>query len=182
LDYLKTIIKEIDQVTSQMNEDVLVSVSQELAAAPRIFVVGEGRSGFMAKAFAMRLMHLGATVFVVGETITPAIASGDLVVTISGSGKTKSVIDVAAKVQKLGGKVIAFTANPDSELSEHSTTIVHIPAATKYRKDGEPDTIQPLGSLFDQSTHIVCDTLCLLYAEQKNEDNDTAFSRHSNVE
>ena len=46
----------------------------------RIFVAGEGRSGFSAKGFAMRLMHLGYTVYVVGETITPALREGDLLV------------------------------------------------------------------------------------------------------
>jgi D-arabinose 5-phosphate isomerase GutQ len=45
----------------------------------------------MGRAFAMRLMHLGATSFVVGETITPSIQENDVFVAISGSGKTEQV-------------------------------------------------------------------------------------------
>ncbi len=43
----------------------------ELLSAKRIYVMGAGRSGLIAKAFAMRLMHLGMHSYVVGETITP---------------------------------------------------------------------------------------------------------------
>jgi 6-phospho-3-hexuloisomerase len=50
---------------------------------------------------AMRFMHLGYTVFI-GETNTPAILEGDLLVA-SGSGTTSSVVSSAekAKSQKL---------------------------------------------------------------------------------
>lgn len=48
--------------------------------ADRIFVAGAGRSGFVARAFANRLMHMGLTVFFVGEPTTPAIKAGDLLV------------------------------------------------------------------------------------------------------
>lgn len=40
-----------------------------LEDAKNIFVMGAGRSGFVAKAFAMRLMHLGYNVYVVGKTV-----------------------------------------------------------------------------------------------------------------
>ncbi|MGA9080797.1 MAG: 6-phospho-3-hexuloisomerase, partial [Halobacteriota archaeon] len=33
----------------------------------RIFLLGEGRSGLVARSFAMRLMHLGFDVYVFGE-------------------------------------------------------------------------------------------------------------------
>ena len=38
-----------------------------------VFIMGLGRSGLVAKAFGMRLMHLGLKVYIVGDTITPAI-------------------------------------------------------------------------------------------------------------
>ena len=57
--------------------------------------MGAGRSGLVAKAFAMRLMHLGFTAYVVGETITPAMRPKDLLVIFSGSGRTKTIADIA---------------------------------------------------------------------------------------
>ena len=136
----------------------------------------------MAKSFAMRLMHLGAEVFVVGETITPAIKGEDTLIVVSGSGKTKNVIWVAEKARELGCSVIAFTSNLESELAEVASSNVHIPAATKYRKEGEMESIQPLGSLFDQCMHLVFDSICLCFAELKKVEHSNAFKLHSNLE
>lgn len=179
---VKTILHEIDTVLSQVREEQLQELAVKLQKAKRIFVIGEGRSGFMAKSFAMRLMHLGANAYVVGETITPAIAEGDLLVAVSGSGTTKSVVWTSEKTKSLGCPVIAVTTNPESPLAAAATDILHVPAATKYRRENELKTIQPLGSLFDQSVHILFDTLCLQYAHLNDVDNTKAFGRHSNLE
>jgi 6-phospho-3-hexuloisomerase len=179
---VSTILKEIQTVLSQVAEDQLQELATQLQIAKRIFVVGEGRSGLMAKSFAMRLMHLGATVFVVGETITPSIEEGDLLVAISGSGTTKNVVWIAEKTKSLGCSVIAMTTNPESPLATAATTILHVPAATKYRRETEIQTIQPLGSLFDQCSHVLFDSICLLYSNLNKIDHTQAFGRHSNLE
>src|SRR3954462_12449781 len=131
---VSTILKEIETVLSQVAEDNLQELAVELQKAKRIFIIGEGRSGLMAKSFAMRLMHLGATVFVVGETITPSIEEGDLLVAISGSGTTKSVVWTAEKTKSFGCSVMALTTNSESPLAAAATQILHVPAATKYRR------------------------------------------------
>jgi 6-phospho-3-hexuloisomerase len=180
--FIKTILKEINTVLGNVSEEQLQKIAGELQKAKRIFIIGEGRSGLMAKSFAMRLMHLGASVFVVGETITPAIGEGDLLVAVSGSGTTKSVIWTAEKAQSIGFSVIAVTTNPESPLGTAAGEILHVPAATKYRREGELKTIQPLGSLFDQCVHLLFDSICLYYSSLNEVDNDKAFSRHSNLE
>ncbi|MGI6473048.1 MAG: hypothetical protein ACOX0J_01670 [Thermoactinomyces vulgaris] len=43
-------------------------------------------------------------------------------------------------------------------------------------------TIQPLGSLFDQSVHILLDAVCLEYGRMKEVAHDKAVRRHSNLE
>lgn len=179
---IPTILNEIKTVLSQVDENQLKDIAVNLQKAKRIFVIGEGRSGLMAKSFAMRLMHLGATVYVVGETITPSIEEGDLLVAISGSGTTKSVVWTAEKTSSLGCSVVAITTNPESPLAATAATILHIPAATKYRRENELKTIQPLGSLFDQCAHVVFDTLCLQYSALNEVDHSAAFGRHSNLE
>lgn len=179
---ISTILKEIETVLGHVAEEQLLRLAAELQKAKRIFIIGEGRSGLMAKSFAMRLMHLGATVYVVGETITPAIAKGDHLVAVSGSGTTKSVVWTAEKTQQLGCKVIAVTTNPESPLAAVAAQILHVPAATKYRRENELKTIQPLGSLFDQCVHLLFDTICLLFSELNDVDHAQAFGRHSNLE
>lgn len=176
------IISEIQAVLLQIEEQSLENVASALMKAKRIFVIGEGRSGFMGKSFAMRLMHLGAHVYSVGETITPAIAEGDLLIAVSGSGKTKSVVWTAEKAKELNCHVIAVTTNIDSPLANVAADVLHIPAATKYRVDGETQSVQPLGSLFDQSVHIAFDSICLLYSGLMEFGHQEAFSRHSNLE
>lgn len=72
---VSTILGEIQGVLDTFDYASLDIVAGELNAARHVVVAGEGRSGFMAKAFAMRLMHLGVPVHVVGETTTPAWAA-----------------------------------------------------------------------------------------------------------
>lgn len=182
MNVIPAILKEIETVLSQVSDETLHELAVQLKEAKRIFIVGEGRSGLMAKSFAMRLMHLGKTVYVVGETITPSIAEGDLLVAVSGSGTTKSVVWTAEKTISLGCRVIAVTTNPESALAAAASKILHVPAATKYRRENELKTIQPLGSLFDQCAHILFDTICLLFSKLNEIDHTSAFGRHNNLE
>ncbi|GIO67339.1 6-phospho-3-hexuloisomerase [Paenibacillus cookii] len=179
---LMTILAEARAVLERVDESDVNETAALLAGAPRIFVVGEGRSGLMAKSFAMRLMHLGATSYVIGETITPSIAEGDYVIAVSGSGTTHSVVWTAGKARELGASVIALTTDVESPLARSAVRVLAIPAATKHRREGESASIQPLGSLFDQCVHLVLDAVCLCYAESRGVDNAAAFKQHSNVE
>jgi len=179
---MKQILDEIEGVVQGISHESLEQIAVQLQSAKRIFVAGEGRSGLMAKSFAMRLMHLGATVFVVGETTSPAVQADDTLVLVSGSGKSKSVVWTAEKAQELGCEIIVFTSNVESELAKAASSIVHVPAATKYRRDGERESIQPLGSLFDQCMHIVFDFLCLRYSHLQKVEHSKAFQLHSNLE
>ena len=136
----------------------------------------------MARAFAMRLMHLGLTVFVVGETTTPAITGEDTLVAVSGSGTTAGTARVAQQAAKQGAVVLAVTTDAQSSLAKTAQGILLIPAATKWRRRGEEETAQPLGSLFDQATHIALDAVCLVIAERKRISNEHARQLHANVE
>lgn len=181
MSYIRSILEEIGTVLERQEEGGMERIVAALQNK-RIFVIGEGRSGLMGKSFAMRLMHLGADVYVVGETITPSIGREDVLVAVSGSGTTQSVVWAARKAKELGCTVIAVTTEPSSELGALASLLLHIPAATKYRRANESASIQPLGSLFDQCAHIIFDAICLGYAASKLEDHSSAFHRHSNLE
>ena len=91
VDALTAIGTEVATVVAALvrsDADGLARVADLVAAAPRVFVLGAGRSGLALRMTAMRLMHLGLDVHVVGEVTTPAIERGDLLVTASGSGTT----------------------------------------------------------------------------------------------
>ena len=82
----------------------------------KIFVVGQGRSGFVGRAFALRLMNMGLTVYFLGETITPAAEKDDLIIAISGSGTTKITLTASATAKEIGAQVAVVTSYPESPL------------------------------------------------------------------
>lgn len=177
---LDAINHEISEVLTATDEQQLDDVVPLFDKQRRIFVLGAGRSGLMAKAFAMRLMHIGYTPFVIGETITPSIQSGDLLLAVSGSGTTHSIVELAEKAHQQGVTVIALTSNGASKLAQLADHTIVVPGATKSG-DGIK-SIQLLSTLFDQSVHLVLDALCLKLARRDGTDNGAAKSRHSNME
>lgn len=181
-DDLSTVLTEIQGVAAQVDRSQVERLVDRLDDAARVFVAGEGRSGLMGKAFAMRLMHLGLTVYAMGETITPSVRPGDLVVVISGSGTTGGAVRAAEQAGTAGAGVHAITTDPSSPLAEHADGVLVLPAATKYRRADEAPTIQPLSSLFDQVTHIALDVVCLSLARRRDVDNQRARGAHSNTE
>ena len=183
MDAVQVILSEIESVLSSVKTEWIHDMALKLHRHQgRIFLVGEGRSGLMAKAFAMRLMHLGASVFVVGETITPPIENADMVIAISGSGTTSGVVDKANKAHQMACFVMSITTDPDSPLAKVSDMLLPIQAATKYRTAGEAASVQPLGSLFDQTVHLALDAVCLEFASIRHQSNESAVKRHSNLE
>ncbi|PLT30665.1 SIS domain-containing protein [Peribacillus deserti] len=110
------------------------------------------------------------------------MSDGDILVAVSGSGTTKNVVWTAEKAKTAGVRIIAVTTENDSPLANQASFIIQVPAAAKYRKAGETDTIQPLGSLFDQCVHILFDYKCLEFAAFKEVSHEQAFQKHSNME
>ncbi len=181
-DRLGTVLDEITQVVARVSRPDISRMAERLAGGRRVFAAGEGRSGLMAKAFAMRLMHLGVTVYAIGESTTPAVGAGDILVAISGSGATEATVRTAAAGRRAGASVLALTTDPTSALADVAEDVLVLPAATKYRRPDEAHTIQPLSSLFDQVTHIALDVICLELADHRKIDNETARRTHSNTE
>ena len=95
----------VDSIAQEISADQVDAFLNAILTAERIYVMGAGRSGLVAKSFAMRLMHTGFTAYVVGETITPAVDTHDLIVAFSGSGNTKTIGEIAETAKGLGAKV-----------------------------------------------------------------------------
>lgn len=182
MDALATVLDEVGRVVARMDPAEIEAFAAEVAALPRVFVTGEGRSGLMARAFAMRLLHLGSSVAVLGETATPPIAAGDGLVAVSGSGTTAVTRLLAEQAVTAGARLLAVTTDPDSPLAVQAARSLVIPAATKWRRAGEPASEQPLGSLFDQCAHLALDAVCLAIARRRGFTNDAARQRHANAE
>jgi 6-phospho-3-hexuloisomerase len=178
MDIIASVLKEITEVVQQVKIEDLEKFISFLTKDQRIFVSGEGRSGLMAKGFAMRLMHLGYKVYVIGETITPSLKEEDVFIAISGSGKSEGVLIDTQKAKKKGCKVLAVTGNKDSSIAKLAVYVLMVPGTTKAQTGEERKSVQLLSSLFDQSLHIVLDIVCLLLSIRDQTSNEEATMQH----
>lgn len=181
---IRAVTNEIKTVLFNINVEEATELALEIMQAKRIFVQGEGRSGLIGKAFAMRLMHAGFPVYVIGETITPDIKANNLFIAISGSGSTSSTLQLAAKAKEIGACLFAITTERESKLACMSDSIIKVPAATKYRRPNEPKTVQPLGNQFDQAVHLLLDAV-VIFAVQTTKQHvgyREMAHRHTNLE
>lgn len=178
------VLAEIGACVQQVSGESVAQAAEVIAAAPRIFVAGAGRSGLCMRAFAMRLMHLGKTVYVVGETTTPSIAADDLLVIGSGSGRTTSLLAMAERASREGARILLFTADALAPLADMAGHLVLIPAPLpkKLAGAGELTSVQPLATLFEQSLLIVNDTLVLELMRRSGESAPDMAVRHANLE
>jgi 6-phospho-3-hexuloisomerase len=138
----------------------------------RWFSTGQGRSGLVAQMAAMRLMHLGRDVHVLGEATAPSIGSADGLLVISGSGHTPVSLHFARQTKELGGQVLAVTANLTSPLGASADIVLQVPR-TKSSQFG--------GSLFEQGALLVLDAVVLALAAEQQDAYRTMQARHTNL-
>lgn len=181
--YLSQIIKELAENAKKVNQHELIAFCELICGASRIFIAGAGRSGFAARAFSNRLMHLGFNVFFVGETTTPAINKGDLLIIGSGSGTTGSLVNMAEKAKRIGARIATITIYPNASIGSIADAIVTVPGATpKSEAEDSVKSFQPMGNLFEQLSWIVYDTVVIMIMNRNGITADEMFSRHANLE
>lgn len=163
---INEIINSVKKIQSEIDYSAAEKMVELILNSENVFVIGAGRSGLVAKAFAMRLMHLGISVYVVGETITPAIRKGDSLIAISGSGETIYVVNAAKIAKKRGSKIISITSYPNSTLGKLSDLTIIIKGRTKIDKEkdyltrqikGQHISMAPLGTIFEISCLVFLD-------------------------
>lgn len=180
--YAQQIIDELQRSISQINEEEAERMVELLLQSGKVFVAGAGRSGLMGRAFAMRLMHAGKEVYVVGETVTPGIEKGDVLVLGSGSGETKGLISMAEKAKEIGAEVVAVTITPDSTIGRLASYTVKLPGSPKDQASGSYSTIQPMASLFEQTMLVFYDAIILRMMEKTGQTTKQMFGKHANLE
>jgi 6-phospho-3-hexuloisomerase len=190
---MRMMASKIRATANHLQDEEINAFVQEILAADRIYVMGAGRSGLVAKAFAMRLMHIGFTAFVVGETITPAMRQNDLLVIFSGSGRTKTIADIAETAKEIGGRIALITSNRESRIGEIADAMVIIENQRDEIKDetaefevrqmtGEHKSFAPLGTLFETAAMVFADACISQLMEVSMVDEKELKNRHANIE
>lgn len=180
--YTAVILRELEQALGSISPAEADQLADAVLQARKIMIAGAGRSGLMGKAFAMRLMHMGLDAHVVGETTTPNLETGDLFLLVTGSGETGSLISMAHKAKRIGAAIAAITLNPASTIGELADLTVQLHGASKDQGIDSQTTIQPMGSLFEQSLFLFGDALILALMQRKGLDTHKMYGKHANLE
>ena len=183
---IEAVLEELGETMRGVDPESLRKLQERLVAARRVFVAGAGRSGLVVRAFAMRLMHLGLQVYVVGDVTTPAFAAGDLLVIGSGSGETESLCAVGRKAKALGGVLAVVTIVPSSTLGQLAEVVVrvdaHSPKAAAQAAATRRRSVQPMGALFEQTMLLLLDAVVMRLAAARGTSPEELFARHANLE
>ncbi len=189
---IKAIIGNIVSAEEFLDEENVDNFENIIIEAENVFVTGAGRSGLAAKAFAMRLMHLGLSAYVVGETISPAINKGDCIIAISGSGETNTIVSAAKIAKNRGSSVLAVTSYPESTLGELADYCLLVKGRTMQEVDdenymkrqiyGNYTSLTPLGTAFELTTLVFLDAIVSELMEKMHQTESDLKARHTVLE
>ena len=189
---INAILDNIEEAVEFLDEKDIDTFENIIIESKNVFVTGAGRSGLAAKAFAMRLMHLGLSAYVVGETISPAIYEDDCIVAISGSGETNTIVSAAKIAKKRGSRVLAVTSYPESTLGQLADTCLLVKGRTKKEVDdenymkrqiyGNYTSLTPLGTAFELTTLVFLDAIVSELMEKMHQTESDLKARHTVLE
>ena len=159
-----------------------------LLEAEKIFVLGLGHSGMIAKVLSMKLNHVGLRAYTVYDEVNPPFGKRDLFVAVSQSGETDTILSLARKARTLGGKVAAITCAAESSLGELSKIVLQIDNRAEHvdlsllALIGEEKHQNLSGTLFGFNLYVLFYTLVIMIAQRKNETGKSIDQRHQNLQ
>ncbi len=176
-DSIDAVLDNIADARQSLDEKSLKEFEDVILNANNIFVAGIGRSGLVARAFAMRLMHVGFSTYVVGETISPSIFENDCLIIISGSGETNTVVSATEIAKERGSKVLVVTSFPDSTLGKLADCCLLVKGRINQERDdenylkrqihGNYTSLTPLGTAFELTALVFLDAIVFDLMEKK---------------
>lgn len=192
---MKEIAAFVAKAADELNRDNVDKFIDVLVDAysrkSKILVMGAGRSGLVGRAFAMRLLHMGFNSYVLGDTIVPSISKGDVVIAISGSGRTQLILTAAEAAKRVGAYVVAVTSHVDSPLGSLADLVIWVPGRTKMSSMtdyfarqilGIHEPLAPLGTLFEDTATIFLDSVVYALMLRINVKEEEMRLRHANIE
>jgi 6-phospho-3-hexuloisomerase len=174
----KLIIDKISSILDATDRSHDVRLTEMLDSARRIFIAGAGRSKLVGNFFAMRLVHGGYDVSVVGEIVTPSIKNGDLLIIISGSGETEQLIAFTKSAQKVGAKIVLISAKSSSTIGDMADAVFTVGNPEQYGKV----VGMPMGTVFELSTLVFLEAIISHIIHDKGIPEEVMRERHANLE
>ena len=150
-----------------------------ITAQRRLFLTGMGRSGLVARSFAMRLAQMGRQVHMVGETTAPALAAGDGLLAISGSGATATTRARLERVREIGGGTALVTCLGHSQAAE---VVIKLPLAVRNVQPVEYESVLLLGGAFELAAELFSEFVVLELVRRSGMSPAELLRRHANLE
>ena len=175
-DYIDEVILHLKRLKN-INWDSVKQLVDLIASSSnsKIFIYGVGRSGYVAQAFTMRLMHLGFNTYFVGEPNCPSIGDGDIILVVSRSGRTYSVVNMVKKVRNEGRNVKIVSIGGRGEIGDISDIHIDLNIEDCNRE------YFPMGTLFEELAFILLDGIIYLLRRKLNISEEDMKRRHCNL-
>lgn len=167
----------IMNIADQLDESFVEAVKLVSGCSGCIYVTGAGTSGTMARRLAHLLSTCGMRAFYISaaEALhgpSAAVSPGDVVIVLSKAGKSAELNQFATVAGQRGGKVIAWTWEPDSPLGQLADVVVVI----RPGPEGEGEGVLPFGSSL--ANGAVGDALTLVAKRLRGFDLATLVQTH----
>lgn len=164
-------------VVDQLDETFVAAADLLEHCAGKVFVVGSGTSGTIARRMAHLLSVSGTpSVFVhpmdALHGTMGAFAGDDILIGISRGGETAEINDLMVLAQKRGMRVIGLTAEPDSTLGRGADLTVVLTT----EGGGDPGGVIAMGSTL--VTAVWGDALAYVLMRRKNYGWDQVLETH----
>jgi len=183
---LKELQNTLDWLKSQvLDEERLGDFTKAiLLHRSQIFLVGKGRSGLVAQAFAMRLAQIGSKARFLGEPTVPPVEKGDLFIVVSGSGT--NLVEETKIAKEVGAKIIVVTSYKDSALAVLADLLLIIPGREKedsevpyYERKLKGRPALALGTAFEILAMVTFDSVIGTIVEEQKMSEKDLQKRHA---
>ncbi len=181
-DKVAMVLAELEGVFASTDYDGEKGFLEEVLAARQIVCVGAGRVGLVLASFAKRLRHLGKEAFWIEDQTIPRMGKGDLMVVGSGSGETRSIVGLAEIAISNDLRIALLTATRDSSLTKMAHAHVTLNCPSKNSDSSLVDSMQPMTTLFEQSSQIYLDAIVLELMSVMSLTSDQMGQRHNVIE
>lgn len=173
---MEGVLRDLDRVLKAVPERQTASFCASLLGSRRVFVYGLGRSGLVARAFGMRLVQMGREATIVGDTTTPAIRAGDLLVVCSRTGRSPILHHALKLGHRVGARAVTVVGSRGTPLARDADLVVRLPMEA-----ARGERTQPMGSLFEQALLLYLDSVVLRLMARLEKTAEDLERVHSNL-
>lgn len=178
MDHQQFILDNLTRILNETDKSKAADLLKLVESSGTTFIGGAGRSLLVSRFFAMRLVHAGHRVYMIGEIVTPAIKEGDLLILVSGSGGTATLLPFVKKAKEVGAKLAVISMKKSSAMADVADLVVQI---------GQDDSFplvkgMPMGSQFELSTLVFLEGAISQLIHEKDLTEQGMRAIHANLE